>query len=169
MPVKVKVKILSEKAEIPSRAHASDTGYDLKFTGIHKIVGDVIFFKTGLSMQPTSGYYFEVVPRSSISKLPLSMANSIGVIDESYTGEIIIPVRVHHSEMGFETQREGFPNGLVGIFNSRPQNMESLSRLILIKKPCLFQAILRKRISCDFQAEDLTSTERGDGGFGSTG
>jgi len=168
MPVKVKVKMLNDKAEVPSRAHKSDTGYDLKFIGVHKISGDVIFFKTGLSMQPTSGYYFEVVPRSSISKLPFSMANSIGVIDEHYTGEIIIPVRVHHSEMGFETQRNSFPNGLVGVFDARPQTMESLSRLILLKKPHLFQAVLRKRINCDFQVEELNETDRGDGGFGST-
>lgn len=168
MATKVKLKLLSEKAVTPSRAHKSDTGYDLTFTEIHKIDGDVIFFKTGLSMQPSKGYYFEIVPRSSISKLPLSMANSIGVIDESYTGEIIIPVRIHHGQMGFSPKSTSYPNGLVEAFGARPQTMLSLAGLILQKKPCLFQAILRKRLSCDFQVEDLESTDRGEGGFGST-
>ena len=168
MAVKVKVKILDDAACMPKRAHNSDTGYDLKFTGIHKIEGDVIFFKTGISMQPSKGYYFEVVPRSSISKLPLSMANSVGIIDEHYTGEIIVPVRVNHSGMGFDNVRESFPNGMVSIFGARPQNLTALSRLILLKKPLLFQAILKKRLSCDFQLEELDSTDRSSGGFGST-
>tara|TARA_Y100001937_G_C7023310_1_gene286506 strand:+ start:174 stop:689 length:516 start_codon:yes stop_codon:yes gene_type:complete len=168
MATKVKVKLLSEKAVLPSRAHKTDTGYDLKFTEVHKVSGDVIFFRTGISLQPSKGYYFEVVPRSSISKLPLSMANSIGIIDESYTGEIIIPVRVHHGQMGFSPKSTSYPNGLVEAFGVRPQTMLSLAGLILEKKPCLFQAILRKRLSCDFQLEELDNTDRGDGGFGST-
>ena len=44
--VKVKVELLDESAKVPSRAHTTDTGYDLEFTGVDKIVGDVIFFKT---------------------------------------------------------------------------------------------------------------------------
>ena len=166
--VKIKVELLDEEAEVPSRAHNTDSGYDLKFIGVDKIVGDVIYFKTGLSMQPAGGYYFEVVPRSSISKLPLSMANSVGVIDRGYTGEIIIPVRVHHSEMGFESVRQVFPNGLVKIFGVRPQSFSSLANLILKKKPKMFQAILRKRLDCTFNVTNLDETDRGDGGFGST-
>ena len=98
---KIKVSLLDERAVVPERAHNTDTGYDLVFTGVHKIIGDVIFFQTGLSLEPPSGYYFEVVPRSSISKLPLDMANAVGIIDESYRGEIIVPVRVMHQSLGF--------------------------------------------------------------------
>ena len=166
--VKVKVQLLDEKAEIPTRAHETDTGYDLTFIGVHKIVGDVIYFKTGLSLQPKSGHYFEVVPRSSISKLPFSMANSVGVIDQSYTGEILVPVRVHHSDMGKETSRITYPNGIAKVFGVRPQSMTALAELILRHKPKMFQAILRKRLDCDFAVEELEDTERSDGGFGST-
>lgn len=166
--VKVKVQLLDEKAEIPTRAHNTDTGYDLTFIGTHKIVGDVIYFKTGLSLQPKSGHYFEIVPRSSISKLPFSMANSIGIIDQSYTGEILVPVRVHHSDMGKETSRITYPNGIAKVFGVRPQSMTALAELILRHKPKMFQAILRKRLDCDFVAEELEDTERSNGGFGST-
>jgi dUTPase len=165
---KVKVELLDESARVPSRAHNTDSGYDLEFIGVEKIVGDVIFFKTGLSLQPSKGHYFEVMPRSSISKLPLSMANSIGIIDQNYTGEILVPVRVHHSDMGGEPARTTYPNGIVKIFGVRPQTMSAVSDLILKNKPKMFQAILRKRVDCDFSVTSLDETDRGDGGFGST-
>lgn len=165
---KVKVKLIDEDAEVPVRAHSADTGYDLKFIGVDKIVGDVIFFKTGLSLQPNKGHYFEVAPRSSISKLPFSMANSIGVIDQNYTGEIVVPVRVHHGDMGGDTSRTTYPNGLVKIFGVRPQSMSAVANLILKNKPKMFQAILRKKLDCEFVVEELDTTDRGEGGFGST-
>ena len=165
--LKTKVKILSEQATLPARAHEKDTGYDLTFTSVRSISDDVIFFNTGLALQPPSGYYFEVVPRSSISKLPLSMANSIGVIDETYTGGIIIPVRVMHKHESFSAT-ERYANGLTKMFDTRPQSMTAAANLILLKKPCLFQAILRKRNNCDFIVDGVEDTERGSGGFGST-
>ena len=165
---KVKIALLNEGAQVPSRAHKTDAGYDLTMIGVDKIVGDVIFFKTGISLQPSKGYYFEVVPRSSISKLPLSMANSVGIIDETYTGEVIVPIRVTHPSMGSEPAGSIFPNGIVKIFGVRPQTMTALSDLVLRNKPKLFQAILKKRNDCDFSVESLDDTDRGEGGFGST-
>jgi dUTPase len=166
--VKIKVELLDENAEMPAREHNTDTGYDIKFIGVEKVVGDVIYFKTGLSLQPSKGYYFEIVPRSSISKLPLSMANSIGIIDQHYTGEILVPVRVHHADMGGEPSRITHPNGIVKIFGLRPQNMSAVSDMILKHKPRMFQAVLRKRLDCEFLAQPLEETDRGSGGFGST-
>lgn len=169
MASKIKIKLLDDRAEVPSKAHNTDTGYDLKMIDVEKVEGDTIFFKTGISLEPPSGYYFEVYPRSSISKLPLSLANSVGIIDNAYRGELLVPVRVHHANVGFKTKRESYPNGLVEIWESRPQSMLSLARLILMKKPVMFQLVLRKKFNCDFiLEEDLTQTERGDGGFGST-
>jgi len=164
-----KIKLLDEKAEVPTRAHDTDTGYDLKFIGVDKIVGDVIFFKTGIAVAPPSGYYFDVVPRSSISKLPLEMANSIGIIDESYRGEILVPIRVTHPLMGQDETRNSFPQGIVRIFGARPSSMDAVSKQILMNQPKLCQMILRKREDVDFQVvQDLDQTLREDGGFGST-
>lgn len=163
------VKILDEKAQIPTRAHDSDTGYDLKFIGIHKIVGDVIFFKTGISVAPPEGFYFDIVPRSSISKLPLELANSVGIIDEHYRGEIMVAIRITHSLMGQEQTNISFPQGLVKIFGVRPPTMNAVAQQILIHKPVLCQMILRKREDTDFVVvEELDETTRGNGGFGST-
>lgn len=160
---------LDQSAEIPRRAHPSDTGWDVKIIGVEKIEGDVIFFKTGIAIQPPPGHYFEVVPRSSISKLPLEMANSVGIIDEHYRGEILIPVRVTHGDMGTEPKNVLFPNGIVKMLGLRPNTMSSVADLVVQKKPNLFQLILRQRLDCDFIAvESLTETDRGAGGFGST-
>jgi dUTP pyrophosphatase len=165
----VRIKLLDSNAVVPSRAHNTDTGYDLTFTGIDKVVGDVVFFKTSISLQPPSGYYFEIVPRSSISKLPLEMANSVGIIDESYRGEILIPVRVTHQQMGTDPRSAPFPSGIVQIFGFKPDTLLGVANLVLQKKPCLFQAILKKRFDCKFEViSDLDSSERENGGFGST-
>lgn len=167
--MKVKIKLLDSKAELPKRAHKTDTGYDLKMIGVDKIVGDVIFFKTGLSIQPPSGYYFEIMPRSSISKLPLELANSVGVVDEHYRGEIIVPLRLTHPGMGLDQKNVSFPNGIVKIFDARPSTMSSLAQLVLERSPTLTQLILKERLDADFEiVENLDETERGDGGFGST-
>jgi dUTP pyrophosphatase len=165
-----KVKLLDDKATLPTRALESDTGYDIKVIGVEKIVGDVIFFKTGLSIQPPKGHYFEVVPRSSISKLPLELANSIGIIDEHYRGEILIPVRITHPDLGQERKNVSFPNGIVKIFGARPSTMSAVGAQVLSQKPVLFQMILRKRLDSNFKVvQDLDDTARGEGGFGSTG
>jgi len=164
-----KVVLLSKEAELPKRAHPSDTGWDIKIIGVEKIEGDVIFFKTGVSLEPPVGHYFEVVPRSSISKLPLELANSVGIIDEHYRGEILIPVRVTHGEMGTEPKNILFPNGIVKMFGVKPTTMSSAADLVIQKKPYLFQLILRQRLDSDFvQVEALSQTARGSGGFGST-
>jgi len=149
----VKYKLLSDKADMPKRATATDSGYDLK---------------VGVSVQPPKGYYFELFPRSSISKLPISLANSVGIIDEGYTGEILIPVRVHHSDMGSETKRTSYPNGIVSFLGIKPQSIQSFAELLMAKKPVFSQLILKKRFELDFVSMDLDETERGDGGFGST-
>jgi len=165
---KIKVSLLSEEAVVPSRSHGTDSGYDLTFIGVEKIVGDVIFFNTGLSLEPPRGYYFEVVPRSSISKLSLSMANSVGIIDESYRGEVLVPVRVMHQSQGSDHSNTVWPGGILKIFGRKPSTMASVADLILTNKPRLFQAILRKRHDCEFIVDALSETERSDGGFGST-
>lgn len=166
----VKIKKIDENAVTPSRAHDTDSGWDLTVTDIHKIRGDTIFFKTGLQVQPPPGYYFEIFPRSSISELPLMLANSAGIIDESYTGELIVPIRVLHSSLGSDHSSYQFPGGLVRMLDSRPTTMLEVGRLLISKKPRIAQMILRKRI--DFQLEEVESLEdtaRGDSGFGSSG
>ena len=84
---------------------------------------------------------FYLYPRSSISKTPLSLANSVGIIDSGYRGEII------------------------GAFRcNEPFVIEAKTRLLQICSPTLSPFLVQL-----VTEEELTSTERGNGGFGSTG
>lgn len=164
-----RIKKIDERAVIPTKASDGSAGYDLTFIGIDKIVDDVIFFKTGLTIQSPKNHYFELAPRSSISKLPLMLANSIGQIDEDYRGEIIAAIRVLHDHQGNGPQHEHYAGGIVRIFSSKPPTMLAVAEGILRQKPVLVQLILRERLEVEWEeVAELESSVRGDGGFGST-
>ena len=87
------VKKLREDAVIPQKAHTTDTGYDLWILDKHKELDNgVVMYSTGLQIQPPWGLYFEIVPRSSIIKSGYIQANSIGVVDSGYRGELFVPL-----------------------------------------------------------------------------
>ena len=91
-----KLKFLKTKnnAVLPFKERITDSGYDLTIIEKVKEIGDVEFYTTGIKVQFGSfGWYGMVVPRSSLSKTGYMMANSIGIIDRSYLGEILIALR----------------------------------------------------------------------------
>lgn len=167
---KIKIKKIADNAVLPTRGHDTDSGWDLSVIATHKIEGDTIFFKTGLQAEVPPGYYLEIYPRSSISPLPFMLANSVGIIDESYRGELIVAIRVLHSNLGGKHERDVFPSGIVVALDAKPVSLTEVAALIIAKKPRIAQMILRKRIESEIiEVKDLSSTERGSGGFGSTG
>lgn len=130
-----------EDAVAPTKARASDSGFDLVVLEKVKNFGDVELWDTGIKVCPEFGWYFEMVPRSSISKRGYILANLTGVIDRSYTGNILV--------------------ALVKI-DPKAKDIESGERLV--------QIIPRPIIHVDFQeVEELDDTDRGTGGYGSTG
>jgi dUTP pyrophosphatase len=138
----IKVLKLESAAVLPSRAHASDIGYDLTAININKrLENGVILYGTGLSVSPPDGWYTEIVPRSSLSKTGHIIANSVGVIDPHYTGELLIAV-------------------IKIDVNSPPLELPF----------CKFQLIIRKSETVEIEeVQSLSDTDRGSGGFGSTG
>ena len=135
------VKKLREDAVIPHKAHETDTGYDLWILDKHKELDNgVVMYSTGLQIQPPWGLYFEIIPRSSIIKSGYIQANSIGVVDSGYRGELFVP--------------------LYKIDKNSPD-------LELPKK--IGQLVLRCINTCEFIERDkLHKSHRGEGGFGST-
>lgn len=126
----------------PSKTRASDSGYDLVLLEKIKTVGKVEFYDTGIKVKPKFGYYFELVPRSSISKTGYMLANSIGIIDRTYLGNIMV--------------------ALIKIDESAPD-------LVLPMK--LVQIIPKHIVHFEWDevdSFDVNETERGEGGFGST-
>lgn len=124
----------------PERARPSDSGFDLSLVAVRKRFGNVVMYGTGVAVQPPSGFYFDLVPRSSIVKKGYMLANSVGIIDQAYTGEIMVPlVKIDPEAPDLE-----LPQKLVQIV---PRKWYGLV-------PTL--------------AGTLESTSRADGGFGST-
>ena len=125
----------------PFKKINSDSGYDLTLLQRIKTIGNVELYETGIAVKPPSGYYFDMVPRSSIIKSGYILANSIGIIDADYTGSIKVP--------------------LIKIDDKKP-NLELPIRLV--------QIIPRKIEHFELkEVKELDDTERGNNGFGSSG
>lgn len=138
----MKIKVLDKNC-IPTKAHKTDAGYDLRASKeVAVFPRDTEFVPTGVCVDIPEGYVGLLFPRSSISKTPLRMANSVGVIDAGYKGEIKVPL--------FNTDE-------VEIIDI--DKYSRIAQLVIV--PCM-----------DFELEltdDLGISERGNGGFGSTG
>jgi dUTP pyrophosphatase len=130
-------------AILPSKSKTSDVGYDLSIIKeSKKLLNNVILYDTGIQICVQHGLYAEVVPRSSLSKSGYMLANSIGIIDPSYTGNIFI-----------------------ALIKICPDAEE-------IKFPfrCC-QIIFRQQyhVNINNSLKSFEETARGNGGFGSTG
>jgi deoxyuridine 5'-triphosphate nucleotidohydrolase len=128
----------------PSKKRASDVGYDLTLVSVDKKLTErTTLYDTGIVVQPSYGYYVDVVPRSSLSKSGYVMANSVGIIDRSYTGTIKVALtKVDDSAPDIELPFRG-------------------AQMILMVAHH-FKAI-------GVPVNQIQETERGEGGFGSTG
>ena len=143
--MKVKFKKLSLKAVTPSYAMPGDAGLDL--TAIQYTVDpehNFINYYTGLAVEIPQGYVGLLFPRSSVSKTDLSLANSVGVIDSGYRGEIIFRYKFKRNEH-FASMRR-FKEG------------DRVGQLLIIPYPIIELE----------EVAELSSTERDNGGFGST-
>lgn len=136
---RIKVKKSSPKSKMPMRVKLGDIGYDL-FVDRWEDLGSLVKIYTGISVQPEIGWYLEIYPRSSIYKKGLILANSVGIIDNNYRGEIC----------AFFHKAEDYKEPVIG------------ERLL--------QAIPKRYAIVEFkEVQDLDDSERGEGGFGSTG
>ena len=122
--------------------HDGDAGLDLYvLEDIHFEPCETKAIKLGISCEPEDGIAFYLFPRSSISKTPLRMANSIGLIDGGYRGEIM---------------------AMCDNIKSEAYTVEKGQRL--------FQLVATDSSPIHYElVEELEMTTRGTGGFGSTG
>jgi len=132
---------ISDDAVIPTKANFSDVGYDLSIIGVHSVMSSTTtLYKTGIKLEIPIGYYVEIVPRSSISKSGYILANSIGIIDCSYKGELLVALA--------------------------KQNQDA-SDIVFPFRCC--QLIMRKQIFPDMiEISEIETTKRLEGGFGSS-
>ena len=142
--LKVKFKKLYVDAVKPSYAKNGDAGLDL--TATHMTWEEnFIEYGTGIAVEIPEGYVGLVFPRSSVSKKEnFYLKNSVGVIDSGYRGEI---------KLRFHKQKDTFQR------EDRYEVGEKIGQLIILPYPTIYLE----------EVEELSSTERGQGGFGSTG
>jgi deoxyuridine 5'-triphosphate nucleotidohydrolase len=81
----------NEHAILPLKSKESDAGYDISIISVfQEFYHHCVLYDTGIQMKLPYGYYAEIVPRSSLSKSGYMLANSVGIIDNNYTGNIFI-------------------------------------------------------------------------------
>lgn len=142
----MKYKRLTDNAKLPTRADEGSAGYDLYGNNTYRI--EILPHKTvkvgtGIAMETPRGTFGAILPRSGIAtKRGLRPANTPGCIDPSYRGEIIVALHNDTDEPQFV------------------EPGERIAQLIFIP----FGNILNWE-----EVDELSETERGDGGFGSSG
>lgn len=141
----LKVKKINDNAIIPKRGSKYAAGYDL-----YSCIDDCIVINphetkcigTGIAIELPKGYFGAVAARSGLaSKKGLAPANKLGIIDSDYRGEVKIALHNHSS--------------VTQIIKAN----ERIAQLIIVP----YSMIELEEV------EELSNTERGDGGFGSTG
>lgn len=154
----INIKKTRENAVIPAIATSGSGAMDLTAAKIEYINENEVIVYTGLAMQPENpNYMVRVAPRSSFTKYNWVLGNSPALIDSDYTGEIIlrfraIPVSWHDGE---ETTY-----GPKMIYDEFPyQEGDRVAQMWV-------EEVVPVRFN---EVDELSKTERGDGGFGSTG
>ena len=138
----VKVKKLVPEAVIPSYSKVGDAGMDLTITREIENTSFSVSYGFGIAMEIPQGYVGLVFPRSSVRNQDLILSNCVGVIDSGYRGEL---------QATFKKT-----NGLDSI---KYKVGERGAQIIILPYPTIYMT----------EVPELSDTERGTGGFGSTG
>lgn len=131
---------------MPVRAHDTDAGLDLVATRITTEINEcgqlIIVYHTDLALEIPKGYFGILVPRSSIYKKSLMLTNHAGIIDSGYRGEIMGKFRAT-TDVVPAVYKEG----------------ERFAQLLILP---VYETEFE-------ETAELSQTERGEGGYGSTG
>lgn len=144
--MKIKIKKLNEKAQLPSSGSAYAAGYDLyacvEAEEVVIAAHTTAMVGTGVAVAVPEGYFGGIFARSGLAaKQSLRPANCVGVVDSDYRGEVKVAL---HNDSDQER---------------RIENGERIAQLVVIPY-----------LSLEFEeVTELDETERGEGGFGHTG
>ena len=139
--MRVKVRKLVENAVIPTYAKQGDAGLDLTATKV-EIKGDKVKYYSGLAIEIPAGFVGLLFPRSSNAKKDLLLTNSVGVIDSGFRGEI------------------------TAVFVANDDKEESIYKVCELVAQLVILPYPKIELE---EADELSATERGCGGYGSTG
>jgi len=170
--VTIKIKNI-EGITLPKNGSDNAAGYDIIATSDPKIVGEKIYsnswkyidyieYETNLYIAPIiRDIHTLIFPRSSISKYNLILANSVGLCDNDYRGQILCRFKYQWQPSDFEIISESGNYLNVGNINEEK---------IYKKGDKIAQLVFSSTINVNFELiNELPTTARGSGGFGSTG
>ncbi len=156
--MQVRIKKLNELAVIPTYAKDGDAGMDVIATSIISDTPTQITYGLGIALEIPKGFVGLVFPRSSIRKTGLQLSNSVGVIDSGYRGELqatfnkLFGGEAMYDEMKVNEASHTNVNDWYKVG-------DRIAQIIILPHP-----------EIEFkEVEELSNTERGEGGFGSTG
>jgi dUTP pyrophosphatase len=134
----VKIKKLVPEAKVPAYAKAGDAAMDVYAVSKNE-TDRFVEYGTGVAFEIPEGHVMLIFPRSSVTNTHLLMANSVGVLDAGYRGELKLRFRKH----GSDDYQIGDRIGQIMVLPFPQINFE--------------------------ETDELSATERGAGGFGSSG
>ena len=170
----VKVKRLSEDAIIPTKAYESDSGFDL-YASEDIIVepGDTVKVPLGIAIEPPKGYEMQIRPRSGISS-KTKLRVQFGTVDNSFRGEVKVTIDNIKAPSGVAFESEFVPGSFI-ISNVAGEDtlideQKDVNTYIIRKGERIAQGVIQKASKFVMEeATQLDETERGEGGFGSSG
>lgn len=175
--LKVNIKKLHKDAVIPSYAHETDCGMDL--TAVSKTTDEYgnVVYGLGLAFEIPEGYAGFIFPRSSNYRSGLLLTNCVGIVDSGYRGEVMAkfasryviarPQRfVDKIKMLFETKKSFKKTSFYDIYTTMcwddkvNYNVgDRVAQMVILPYPKVTFV----------EQEELSETDRGEGGYGSTG
>jgi dUTP pyrophosphatase len=138
--VKIKFVKLDPNAQTPFQATVGSAGFDLVATSKTRIGNNLVSYGTGIAVEIPNGYVGLLYPRSSCYKAGMLLTNCVGVIDSDYRGEV---------KAVFSAE----------FWNKEYNPGDRIAQLIIQKLPAVEYV----------EVQELSQTERGAGGYGSTG
>lgn len=148
----IKIKKVHPNAVLPTYAKDGDAGMDLTATSKYFDEYGNICYGVGLAFEIPKGYVGLIFPRSSICKNQLLLSNAVGVVDSGYRGEVSVRFK---PSLALDNDRYAAHERIYPVYNIG----ERVAQIIIMPHPQIkFELV-----------EELSQTERGEGGYGSSG
>ncbi|MEG2307279.1 MAG: hypothetical protein RSB94_08065 [Erysipelotrichaceae bacterium] len=163
--LQVKIKKLHKDSVIPTYSKQGDAGMDLTAVSCEYDSDDNICYDTGLAFEIPEGYVGLIFPRSSLSKQDLLLTNHVGVIDSGYRGSVSFKFKYTKPSYDLNEDFEGLDDDKhwrVKLSHSNQKEYkvgDRIGQIIIVPYP---------QVSF-VEVDALSDTERGQGGFGSSG
>jgi len=160
--MKVQFQKLHPEAQLPKRGSELAGGWDVTVTEIVEKEPGFVICKLGFALQPSVNHKVTIVPRSSLTGTQWNIQNSPGLGDPDYRGEYQVRFRAFPTS-GYTTPGNFVLNEPIKVIFEYPEFPYKVGDRVA-------QMYIEEIIPIEFEeVETLSETERGSGGFGSSG